>query len=107
MNSRMSGKASAMELCDLWESILEDEGLSAEVRYRIRKLIDRTRPLLDKMFVKTVKGREMILQCSDMTRVIHDRLRSRQGNVFSLMTDLERTYEDFLKKTYEFRVKAG
>lgn len=103
----MSGKASALELCDLWEKVLEDEGLSAEMQYRIRKLLDRTRPLLDKMFVKTVKGREMLLQCSDMTRAIHDRLKSRQDNVYCLLTDLERTYENFLKKTYEFRVKAG
>jgi hypothetical protein len=103
----MSGKVSALELCSVWETILKEDGLSTETRYRIRKLIDRTRPLVDKMFVKTLKGREMIVECADITRVIQDHVRSDQDRLYFLLTHLETVYEDFLKKTYEFRVKAG
>ncbi len=107
MTTSMSGKVSALELCSLWETILEEDGLSTEVRYRFRKLIDRTTPLVDKMFVKTLKGREMLIQCADITRAIQFHLRSDQDQLYSQLTHLETVYEDFLKKTYEFRVKAG
>lgn len=107
MDTHTSGKQSALELCSLWEGILEEDGLSSEVRYRLRKLIDRTRPMVDKMFVKTLKGREMIVECANITRTLQDHVRSDQDRLYVLLTHLETVYEDFLTKTYEFRVKAG
>jgi len=107
MDSRTSGKVSALELCSLWESILKEDGLSTEVRYRFRKLIDRTRPMVDKMFVKTLKGREMIVECANITRTVQDHVRFDQDRLYILLTHLETVYEDFLTRTYEFRVKAG
>ncbi|MDQ7781747.1 MAG: hypothetical protein RDU20_02630 [Desulfomonilaceae bacterium] len=107
MSSAREAKVSVLELCSLWESILEEEGLSEEVHYRIRKLIDRTRALTDKMFVKTLKGREMIAECADMSRAVQDHVSADRDRLYSLLTHLESVHEDFLKKTYEFRVKAG
>ncbi len=107
MTTLMSGKESALELCSLWERIIRQEDLSTEARYRIRRLIDRTLPLVDKMFVKTVKGREMITRCADITRGIQDDVRSDHERLYSHLTHLETVYDDFLRKTYEFRVKAG
>ncbi|MFH1114948.1 MAG: hypothetical protein V1792_13640 [Pseudomonadota bacterium] len=107
MNTIRSGKESALELCGTWESIIREEHLSTEAQYRFRKLIDRTLPLVDKMFVKTVKGREMITQCADITRGIQDDVRYDDDRLYFLLTHLETVYDDFLRKTYEFRVKAG
>lgn len=83
------------------------EGLSPEVEYRIRKLIDRTVPLTEKMFVKTLKGRELICRCIAETHEVKRALESDDEIVYLALTDLERTYEDLLRKTYDFRVKAG
>jgi hypothetical protein len=90
-----------------WESLLDLESVSEETKYRIRRLIDRAAPLEGKMFVKTIKGKEMIAQCAEKTCAVRDRLESRRADVYVPLTDLERTYEEFLKLVYEFRVKAG
>jgi hypothetical protein len=96
-----------IELSHAWESLLDLEGISSESGYRIRRLIDRAQPLADKMFLKTVKGREMILQCWEKTRVLRGQLESRGERLYSALTELERLYEELLKRAYEFRIKAG
>lgn len=96
-----------IELSRDWESLLDLDGISSESGYRIRRLINRAQPLADKMFLKTVKGREMILQCSEKTRVLRNQLESRGERLFSALTELERLYEELVKRTYEFRIKAG
>lgn len=50
----------------------------------------------------------MILQCLEQTK--HMRKNQDTGgkkNIFHILTDLEKTFELLLKKTYEFRIKAG
>ena len=96
-----------IELARAWEGLLDLEGVSSEPCYRIRKLIDRSQPLAEKMFLKTVKGREMIFQCSEKTRLLRDRLKSQDEGSYRVLTELERSYEDLLKRAYEFRIKAG
>ncbi len=90
-----------------WSSLLILEGISAESEYRIRRLVERAAPLAGKMFVKTIKGKEMMAQCAQKTREVRDRLESRSANVYVALTDLEKTYDEFLRLVYEFRVKAG
>ncbi len=90
-----------------WKSLLDLEGISAESEYRIRKLIERAMPLAGKIFVKTIKGKEMMAQCARKTRVVQDQIEARSTRVYAALTELEREYEEFLKQVYEFRVKAG
>jgi hypothetical protein len=100
-------EATIVNLTCGWENLLDLEGISGESEYRIRRLIERAVPLSGKMFVKTVKGKEMIAQCAEKTRVVQEELESRSAYVYAAITELERAYEELLKQVYEFRVKAG
>jgi hypothetical protein len=90
-----------------WKSLLHLDGISAESKYRISRLIERAVPLAGKMFVKTIKGKEMMKQCAEKTRVVRDQIESRGEHIYAALTELEKVYEEFLKLVYEFRVKAG
>jgi hypothetical protein len=90
-----------------WEKLLDLEGISPEARYRLNRLVERAAALSGKMFVKTVKGKQMMAQCAEKTRAVRAELESRGPHVYAALTDLEREYEEFLKLVYEFRVKAG
>jgi hypothetical protein len=107
MESEPLRQVTLRELSRGWEQLLQVEMMPAELEYRIRRLIDRAPPLADKMFLKTLKGREMILQCAEQTLVVRTELESGGVRIYEALTELEKTYEDLLKKTYEFRVKAG
>lgn len=104
---KADGRVTTDRMCRLWEETLRMEGLSPEVEYRLRKLIDRTIPISEKMFVKTLKGQELITRCLAETREVQLALQSGGEVVYLALTELEKTYEDLLKKTYDFRVKAG
>jgi predicted unusual protein kinase regulating ubiquinone biosynthesis (AarF/ABC1/UbiB family) len=95
------------ELALGWESLLQLKGISRELDYRIRKLISRAAPLTDKIFLKTLKGKEIIAECAEKTRAVRDKIESGRGDVYEALTDLEKTWDDFLKRVYEFRIKAG
>jgi hypothetical protein len=107
MKNIMGGKAMAVELSRTWETLLEQTRLSSEIEYRVRKMLNRMTPLLDKAYLKTVKGQEMILQCAEKTRRIQQQLISNKEDVYFSLTDLEKTYEDLLKRAYAFRIIAG
>jgi DnaJ-domain-containing protein 1 len=107
MESEPRGEVTLAELSSGWESLLQVQNMSQESAYRIRRLIDRALPLADKMFLKTIKGREMLIQCAQQTVRLRDELESHGERLHKAMTELEKTYEDLLKKTHEFRVKAG
>lgn len=107
MKHATNGKAMALELRRAWKDLLEQAGLSSEVDYRVRKMLNRMTPLLDKTYLKTVKGQEIILECAEKTRRLQHQLNSNEEHFYFSLTDLEKTYEDLLKKTYEFRIIAG
>jgi hypothetical protein len=95
------------ELSSGWEKLLQEETMPSELSYRIHRLIDRSLALTDKMFLKTLKGREMIWQCAEQTLLVRNELESGGNRLYETLTELEKIYEDLLKKTYQFRVKAG
>jgi hypothetical protein len=107
MDSETPGPFTLAELSRGWERLLQAQNMSEESAYRIRRLIERSLPLADKMFLKTIRGREMVLQCAERTLLVRDELESRGERVYETLTELEKIYEDLLKKAYEFRVKAG
>lgn|GEM_PF-1161755 len=96
-----------LDLSRGWESLLTLEDVSPESEYRIRKLISRGGPLADKMFLKTMKGREMMAECSEKTRLVRDQLLTRAEGLYRALTELERAYDELIRKAYEFRIKAG
>lgn len=102
-----NGKALGLKLVRRWEGLLEQEGLAPEVVYRLRKIRQGLLPLLDRLYLKTLKGQEMLLKCTEQTRVLQERLPPSDENLYILLTNLERTCEELFQKIYEFRVKAG
>ena len=107
MNDVLSGKIQAKELQDIWASMAQMERLHPEIEYRIEKLVHRIAPLTDKFFLKTVKAREMLVECREKTAALQNQIESDGDNAFYQLTNLEKTIEDLVKKTYEFRIKAG
>jgi len=107
MKRERSERTTVLDLCQQWQSLLDVGKLSEETEYRIRKLIDRTLPIADKMFLKTVKGQEMIRHCAERTRIVRDQLTIPGDGLYRSLTALEECFEQMFKKTYEFRVKAG
>jgi hypothetical protein len=107
MSELLSGKIQARNLQKIWDSILNIEHLHLEIAYRIEKLIHRMAPLTDKIYFKTVKAHQSLAECEAKTISLRNQIESDGDNVFLLLTNLEKTFEDLLKKTYEFRIKAG
>ena len=106
-NNTNNPKILAAELRRRWNNLLAEKGVSKELSYRIEKLDNRLEPILDKMYLKTVKGQEMLKLCGEKTESVRTALLCGNDGMFRLLTDLEKTYEELLKKTYEFRIKAG
>ena len=107
MSELLSGKMQAQHLQNIWDSMVNIEHLRPEIAYRIEKLIHRMAPLADKIFFKTVKAHQLLAECEAKTVALRNHIESKGDNVFLLLTNLEKTFEDLLKKTYEFRIKAG
>jgi len=95
------------DLIRRWENLLADNRHSPEIEYRLYKMILHLHPLADRIYMKTVHARELILQCIAKTDTLRQELRRKGPSRFVYLTDIERTFEIILKKTYEFRVKAG
>ena len=106
MENTRSGKIRVRELQNIWESMLQMERLHPELAYRIEKLIHRILPLADKIFLKTVKAHELLMECREKTAVLRNQIENDGNNAFFVLTKLETTFEVLLTKTYEFRVKA-
>ena len=64
-------------------------------------------PLVDRVYLKTLKGQELLRDCLEKTATLQGRLQAPTIDLYVLLTNLEITYEDLLQKIYEFRVKAG
>ena len=100
-------RLSTLDLCSHLEHLLESAYLPEEAEYRIRKLINRTSPVAGKMFLKTVKGQELIRECMRMTCEVEELLVSGRPDLYRGLTRLEDSCDELLRKTSEFRVKAG
>ena len=107
MKDLLSGKMQALELQDSWESMVQMERLHPEIAYRIEKLAHRIAPLADKVFLKTVKARELLIKCREKTAALQNQIESEGNYAFYLLTNIEKTFEELLSKTYDFRIKAG
>lgn len=107
MNDVGSGKIKARELQDVWMAMVQMKHLHPEIAYRMEKLAHRMAPLADKIFLKTVKARLLLVECREKTVALQNQIESHGNNTFHVLTDLEKTFEYLLTKTYEFRVKAG
>jgi len=88
-------------------ALMARPGIPAEAAYRIRKMMDRVAPVADKVYLKTLKGGEMLLQCTEKAGIIGEHLNGDEDLLYLLLTDLETTCEELLKGVYEFRIKAG
>jgi hypothetical protein len=99
--------ATLHEFLDSLEKLLRSEYISSEAEYRIRKLFQRSVPLADKMFLKTVKGGELLWECRQKALDLPKHVDSGTDDMYRLLTELERAYEELVQRAYEFRVKAG
>lgn len=89
-----------------WRDMLSARQLTDEVTYRIQKLIVRLDAIGDKIFVSTLKGHEILIECLKIT----ERFKSEQNkpdSALRLLTRLENHMDDLVKKTHDFRIKAG
>jgi hypothetical protein len=107
MNKTAPPQVTLPELVRYWRNLLDSEDVPPESEYRIRKLIDRSGPLVEKIFLKTARGREMVSECAEQTRLFRSHLGFGDERLYRALTELEMTYQDLLKTAYEFRVKAG
>lgn len=107
MSDIRSGRILARELRDIWESMVKGKRLHPEIAYRIEKLVHRFAPLTDKIFLKTVRAYQLLMECREKTVELQNQIESHGNNTFQILTDLEKTFEYLLTKTYEFRIKAG
>jgi hypothetical protein len=90
----------------LWD-IIAANGLSSEIIYRIQKLMLRLDVIVDKLFIKTVKAQECLLKCLQLTEQLKSEIDNRHDTALLLLTRLESQIDDLVKKTHDFRIKAG
>ncbi|MDR3569986.1 MAG: hypothetical protein P4L43_18340 [Syntrophobacteraceae bacterium] len=88
------------------ERLVDRSGLSPEWTYRIRKIMGSIDALEDKVYLKTLKGKETLLQCIEKANFLKDHSDSSDFS-YRLLTDLEMTCEELLVQCYQFRIKAG
>ncbi|MGQ9921088.1 MAG: hypothetical protein ACUVRZ_07125 [Desulfobacca sp.] len=102
-----SGKTMALDLINAWQMLWQQQQAAPEVAYRLQKMIAGLLPLVDRPYLKTPKAQETLHTCLHQTALLEEALRRSDKDVFLQLTDLEHLYEEFLTRTYEFRVKAG
>ncbi len=102
-----NGKNIIGRLRSVWRGLIESKGLSAEFAYRIDKLVLRLDVVVDKVFVKTVKARNMLSECEQITVLLKSELNRSQNKALALLTRLEDRIEHLVSETHAFRVKAG
>lgn len=89
------------------EALLACPGLSPEISYRIKKILDRVIPIGDSTYLKTVKGAEILSLCTEKLGFVAHQLGADEDLVYRLLTDFEESCEGLLRRCYEFRIKAG
>ena len=107
MSSLSNGKRVIQRLSSIWQDIVTNGTRSRETIYRMQKLTLRLDTVVDKIYIKTVKARDLLLECLQLTEQFQIELDRHASTDFKLLTRLERCVDELVCKTYEFRVKAG
>jgi hypothetical protein len=107
MNTITSGKSAIMHLNSVWREFISVEMLSDEIEYRLEKLILRLNVVADKIFIKTVKAHNILLNCIQLTEQFQSKINKHRDAAFLHLTHLEDCVDDLVQKTHEFRIKAG
>ena len=107
MSALTSGKSVIIHLNSVWREIISAEMLSDEIVYRLEKLILRLDAVADKIFVKTTKAHIILLKCLRLTEQFQSKIDAHREAAFLLLTHLEDCVDGLVRKTNEFRIKAG
>ena len=91
----------------LWETTHDIIELPAEIAYRVDKLTQLLDAISDKMFLKTVKARQMLFDCEQLTQQLISCTVPTDSRTYFLLTKLESHFDQLVTKTYAFRIKAG
>ena len=102
-----TGKNDIQRLDSVWRDMIETNGLTEELAYRIEKLILRLNSIVDKMFVKTVKAHNVLSGCEQLTEQFKSELHKQEDKALMTLTRIEIQIDDFVKETHAFRIKAG
>lgn len=107
MSSLSNGKHVIQRLHAIWREIMANGEPTREIGYRLQKLSLRLDVVVDKIFIKTVKASDMLMECMQLTEQFQAELDRHARTDFRLLTRLERRLDELVRKTFEFRVKAG
>jgi hypothetical protein len=102
-----NGKSIIGQLESVWREMITAKGLTGELAYRIEKLIQRLDVTVDKIFVKTVKARNILIECETLTEQFKSELNKPHDKALLLLTRLEDHIDGLVKETHAFRIKAG
>lgn len=102
-----SGKALLQELLAAWDDLQRRLDPASEVAYRFHRLSQTLAPLADRLYLKTVKGRELLWDCQRQTATLKEHLATLEPDFFRRLTALEDAVARLQREVHEFRVKAG
>jgi hypothetical protein len=102
-----TGKHNIERLNVVWRDMIATDGLTKELAYRLEKLILRLDSIVDKIFIKTVKAQDVLLECEQLTEMFRSELDKPQNESLVLLTRIENQIEELVKETHAFRIKAG
>jgi hypothetical protein len=102
-----TGKSNIERLDSVWRDMIATNGLTEELAYRLEKLILRLDSIADKIFIKTVKAKDILLECEKLSEKFKSELSKPKNKTLMLLTRIEVQVEDLVKKTHAFRIKAG
>lgn len=107
MDTMANWKSAIAYLNSTWRECTPAGNPSGEMAYRLEKLSRRLDVVADKLFIKTVKSMEILRRCARLTDQLHAAIDTQPDNAFVLVTRIEACIDDLVRKTHEFRVKAG
>jgi hypothetical protein len=102
-----NAKGAMTHLNSLWRDIITARVPTREMSYRIKKLTVRLNVVEDKLFVKTVKAHAILSECVQLTEQFRSTVNENQEAALRVLTRLEDRVDHLVRKTHEFRIKAG
>ncbi len=107
MKQLPAGKNLLHQLLATWEDLLARLEPVSEVAYRLTRLHQTLAPLADRLYLKTIRGRELLQDCQSQTEALGSRLAAPDLGFYRRLTALEDTVALLQREIHEFRVKAG